>query len=63
MDGKERIDASLKAMKFLWEACYGKPGQAIQLEGVQASKTELVVRWMPPDPADRSNPTIPEPDL
>jgi hypothetical protein len=41
MDGKERIDASLKAMKFLWEACYGKPGQAIQLEGVQASKTVL----------------------
>jgi hypothetical protein len=60
----EKVDLELrpKAGKWLWEAAFGKPGQAIQMDVGQATKTELIVRWMPPDPNDRSNVTIPEPD-
>ena len=59
---KVDLELRLKAGKWLWEAAFGKPGQAIQMDVGQATKTELIVRWMPPDPNDRSNVTIPEPD-
>jgi hypothetical protein len=52
----------LKAAKWLFEAAYGKPGQAIQLERAPEVKRTLIVRWMPPDPNDRSNVIAPEPD-
>jgi hypothetical protein len=51
-----------KFAKFLWEACYGKPGQAIQVEAAPDVQRTLIVRWMPPDPNDRSNVIEPEPD-
>ena len=41
---------------------YGRPPQAVMDVPDQPVRQILEVRWMPPDPADRSNPTIPEPD-
>ena len=55
-------ELQLKAAKWLFEAAYGKPGQAIQLETAPDVQRTLIVRWMPPDPNDRSNYIAPEPD-
>jgi hypothetical protein len=62
MQPNQRVDASLKAMKQLWEACYGRPAQALQVESDANTERTLIVRWMPPDPNDRSNVIEPEPD-
>ena len=43
---KVDLELRLKAGKWLWEAAFGKPGQAIQMEVGQATKTELIVRWI-----------------
>ena len=51
-----------KFAKFLWEACYGKPAQALQIDTAPDVQRTLIVRWMPPDPNDRSNAIEPEPD-
>jgi hypothetical protein len=56
-------ELQLKAAKWLFEAAYGKPGQAtIQLETAPDVQRTLIVRWMPPDPNDRSNIIEAEPD-
>jgi hypothetical protein len=55
-------ELQLKAAKWLFEAAYGKPGQAIQLERAPQVQRTLIVRWMPPDPNDRSNVIEQEPD-
>jgi hypothetical protein len=55
-------ELQLKAAKWLFEAAYGKPGQAIQLETAPEVQRTLIVRWMPPDPNDRSNVIEQEPD-
>ena len=55
-------ELQLKAAKWLFEAAYGKPGQAIQLEKASDVQRTLIVRWMPSDPNDRSNVIEPEPD-
>jgi hypothetical protein len=61
-DGKPNMERRMKAGRWLWEACYGKPGQAIQLQTAPEVQRTLIVRWLPPDPNDRSNVIEPEPD-
>jgi hypothetical protein len=55
-------ELQLKAAKWLFEAAYGRPTQAVQLETRPEVQRTLIVRWMPPDPNDRSNVIEPEPD-
>ena len=43
----------MAAGKWLWEAAFGKPGQAVDTTPNQQPK-QLLVRWLPPDPNDRS---------
>jgi hypothetical protein len=62
MRSGETQEIQLKATKCMWEACYGRPGQAIQLESATDVRETLIVRWMPPDPNDRSNVIEQEPD-
>jgi hypothetical protein len=40
----------------------GRPTQGVDATLNQETKQILEVRWMPPDPNDRSNVTVPEPD-
>ena len=56
----------LEAADRLMDLSYGKPPQAVMMDATsqEASVRKVVheVRWMPPDPADRSAVTVPEPD-
>jgi hypothetical protein len=52
----------MAAGKWLWEAAFGKPGQAVDTTPNQQPKQVLHVRWLPPDPNDRSKVIEPEPD-
>ena len=56
----------LEAADRLMDRAYGKPPQAIMMD---ATKSEMSLRkvihqvqWLPPDPADHSRVTEPEPD-
>ena len=56
----------LEAADRLMDRGYGKPPQAVMMDATK-SETSLrkvvhEVRWMPPDPADRSACLEPEPD-
>ena len=56
----------LEAADRLIDRGYGKPPQAVMMDTTK-SETSLrkvvhEVRWLPPDPNDRSNYTEPEPD-
>ena len=44
----------MAAGKWLWEAAFGKPGQAVDTTPKQQTKQVLHVRWLPPNPNDRS---------
>jgi hypothetical protein len=55
-------ELQLKAAKWLFEAAYGRPTQAVRLETHPEVQRTLIVRWMPPDPNDRSRVIEPEPD-
>jgi hypothetical protein len=52
----------MAAGKWLWEAAFGKPGQAADATFNQQPKQTLHIRWLPPDPNDRSRMIEPEPD-
>ena len=43
----------MAAGKWLFEAAFGKPGQAVDTTPNQPKRV-LHVRWFPPDPNDRS---------
>ena len=51
---KEDTLVRMAAGKWLWEAAFGKPGQAVDTTPNQQPKQILQVRWLPPDPNDRS---------
>ena len=55
-------DISNELQLKVFEAAYGKPGQAIQVETPPNVQRTLIVRWMPPDPNDRTNVIEPDPD-
>jgi hypothetical protein len=56
----------MQAADRLMDRAYGRPAVALQVDQTSREMTlkKVVheVRWMPPDPADRSVETIPEPD-
>jgi hypothetical protein len=56
----------LAAADRLMDRAYGKPPQAVMMDatGHETSLRKVIheVRWMPPDPADRSAYIAPEPD-
>jgi hypothetical protein len=56
----------LEAADRLMDRAYGKPPQSVMMDATacETSRRKVVheVRWMPPDPNDRSVETIPEPD-
>jgi hypothetical protein len=56
----------LEAADRLMDRAYGKPPQAMMMDAAsqETSLKKVVheVRWLPPDPNDRSVVTIPEPD-
>src|SRR6516165_4066264 len=64
----ERLPHALRlaAADRLMDRAYGRPAVALQVDQMSREMTlkKVVheVRWMPPDPADRSVETIPEPD-
>src|SRR4029077_2280758 len=54
----ERLEASDRIMAY----GFGKPPQAIEAHFQERKHQILEVRWMPPDPNDRSKLIEPEPD-
>jgi hypothetical protein len=60
MDDKQPASLRLAAANDLLDRGYGKPPQAVV--GVQPRRQILEVRWLPPDPNDRSRMIEPEPD-
>ena len=53
-DQGEDTVVRMAAGKWLFEAAFGKPGQAVDTTPNQQPKQILQVRWLPPDPNDRS---------
>ena len=62
MDDKQPASLRLAAANDLLDRAYGKPPQAVAAHVQQQTKRVLEVRWMPPDPNDRSRVIEPEPD-
>jgi hypothetical protein len=61
MDEKQPASLRLAAANDLLDHAYGKPPQA--LVGTQNARRQVLeVRWLPPDPNDRSRVIEPEPD-
>ena len=54
MDDKQPASLRLAAANDLLDRGYGKPPQAVAAHFQQPTKRILEVRWMPPDPNDRS---------
>ena len=60
-DDKQPASLRLAAANDLLDRGYGKPPQAVV--GTQPARRKILeVRWMPPDPNDRSKLIEPEPD-
>jgi hypothetical protein len=55
-------DGSQSAGDRLLDRALGRPTQAFENPEEGEVKRTLIVRWMPPDPNDRSNVIEPEPD-
>jgi hypothetical protein len=66
MDEKQPAALRLAAANDLLDRAYGRPAVALQVDQTSREmalkKVIHEVRWMPPDPNDRSVETIPEPD-
>jgi hypothetical protein len=60
MDEKQQASLRLAAANDLLDRAYGKPPQAVV--GTETRRQILEVRWLPPDPNDRSKLIEPEPD-
>ena|ERR1700730_12823376 len=54
MDDKQPASLRLVAANDLLDRAYGKPPQAVAAHFQQQTKRILEVRWLPPDPNDRS---------
>jgi hypothetical protein len=62
MDENQPASLRLAAANDLLDRAYGKPPQAVVGTQDKVVRKILEVRWLPPDPNDRSNVTVPEPD-
>ena len=64
MDEKQPAALRLAAANDLLDRAYGRPPVAIDATTREMSLKKIIheVRWLPPDPNDRSAVTIPEPD-
>ena len=64
MDEKQPAALRLAAANDLLDRAYGRPPVAIDATTREMSLKKIIheVRWLPPDPNDRSVVTIPEPD-
>jgi hypothetical protein len=65
MDEKQPAVLRLAAANDLLDRAYGRPAVALQVQTSREMALKKViheVRWMPPDPNDRSVVTVPEPD-
>ena len=64
MDEKQPAALRLAAANDLLDRAYGRPPVAIDATTREMALKKIIyeVRWMPPDPNDRSVVTIPEPD-
>jgi hypothetical protein len=58
------LDDRLKAGDRLMDRAFGKPAVAVEVDQTTREMTKVVyeVRWMSPDPNDKSVVTVPEPD-
>ena len=63
-DEAQPASLRLAAANDLLDRAYGRPPIAIDATTREASLKKIIheVRWLPPDPNDRSNYTEPEPD-
>jgi hypothetical protein len=57
MDEKQPASLRLAAANDLLDRAYGRPPVAVQVDATEAAITKIIheVRWLPPDPADKSN--------
>ena len=64
MDAKQPTSLRLAAANDLLDRAYGRPPVAIDATTRETSLKKIIheVRWLPPDPNDRSTVTEPEPD-
>ena len=64
MDENQPASLRLAAANDLLDRAYGRPPVAIDATTRETSLKRIIheVRWLPPDPNDRSAVTIPEPD-
>ena len=64
MDEKQPAALRLAAANDLLDRAYGRPPVAIDATTREMSLKKIIheVRWLPPDPNDRSVVTTPEPD-
>jgi hypothetical protein len=64
MDEKQPASLRLAAANDLVDRAYGRPPVAIDATARETSLKRIIheVRWLPPDPNDRSNYIEPEPD-
>jgi hypothetical protein len=64
MDEKQPAALRLAAANDLLDRAFGRPPVAIDATTREMSLKKIIheVRWLPPDPNDRSVETIPEPD-
>ena len=64
MDENQPASLRLAAANDLLDRAYGRPPIAIDATTRETSLKKIIheVRWMPPDPNDRSTVTEPEPD-
>jgi hypothetical protein len=61
-DEKQPMSVRIAASDRLVDRALGRPTQAIENPEEGKVQRTLIVRWMPPDPNDRSNVIQPEPD-
>jgi hypothetical protein len=61
-DEKQPMSVRIAASDRLVDRALGRPTQAIENPEEGEVQRTLIVRWMPPDPNDRSNVIQPEPD-
>jgi hypothetical protein len=61
-DEKQPMSVRIAASDRLVDRALGRPTQAIENPEEGEAQRTLIVRWMPPDPNDRSNVIQPEPD-
>ena len=65
MDANQPMSLRLAAANDLLDRAYGRPPIAVQVDEMSrepAPKRVIEVRWLDPDPNDRSNRIPPEPD-